>query len=196
MLASPTNPVQSPQAQILPRRKCGPILHNLSVTESIPGLYSLVYVNGSNFLPNGTTFIQFGELGYLPVTYYSSFNLSFVVPLNATSGNYSVKVVNLYTASCKLINKIVFIQTPHSYLQRHNLLLKFTCGGSILEGGCACTGSTRCILNSAYEREKGTLKLKQRHAQSLRATELRAHTHPPITARWVIKYCFGYRSLL
>ena len=57
-----------------------PILASLSVTTSTSGAYSLVYVNGSNFLPNGTTFIQFGGLGYLPVTYYSSFNLSFVVP--------------------------------------------------------------------------------------------------------------------
>ena len=76
-----------------------PNLFSLSVTTSGSGAYSLVYVNGSNFLPNGTTFIQFGELGYLPVTYYSSFNLSFVVPLNAIPGNYSVKVVNLYNGN-------------------------------------------------------------------------------------------------
>ena len=76
-----------------------PILTSLSVTTSPSGAYSLVYVNGSNFLPNGTTFIQFGGLGYLPVTYYSSFNLSFVVPLNAVAGNYPVKVVNLYNGN-------------------------------------------------------------------------------------------------
>lgn len=76
-----------------------PELSNLSVTTSAAGAYSLVYVNGSNFLPNGTTFIQFGNLGYLPVTYYSSFYLSFVVPLNAVQGNYSVKVVNLYNGN-------------------------------------------------------------------------------------------------
>ena len=76
-----------------------PNLYSLSVTTSVSGIYSLVYVNGSNFLPNGTTFIQFGNLGYLPVTYYSSFNLSFVVPLNAVAGNYPVKVVNLYNGN-------------------------------------------------------------------------------------------------
>jgi hypothetical protein len=76
-----------------------PELSNLSVTTSAAGSYSLVYVNGSNFLPNGTTFVQFGNLGYLPVTYYSSFNLSFVVPLNAVAGNYPVKVVNLYNGN-------------------------------------------------------------------------------------------------
>jgi hypothetical protein len=76
-----------------------PNLSSLSVTTSSSGAYSLVYVNGSNFLPNGTTFIQFGGLGYLPVTYYSSFNLSFVVPLNAIPDNYVVKVVNLYNGN-------------------------------------------------------------------------------------------------
>lgn len=76
-----------------------PNLSTLSVTTSSSGSYSLVHVNGSNFLPNGTTFIQFGLLEYLPVTYYSSFNLSFVVPLNAIPGNYPVKVVNLYNGN-------------------------------------------------------------------------------------------------
>jgi hypothetical protein len=76
-----------------------PVLSGLSVTTSKTNTYSLVYVYGSNFLPNGTTFIQFGTYGYLPVTYYSSFNLSFVVPLNAVAGNYAVKVVNLYNGN-------------------------------------------------------------------------------------------------
>jgi hypothetical protein len=76
-----------------------PELSNLSVTTSAAGGYSLVYVNGSNFLPNGTTFVQFGNFGYLPVTYYSSFNLSFVVPLNAGAGTYPVKVVSLYNGN-------------------------------------------------------------------------------------------------
>lgn len=76
-----------------------PNLSSLSVTTSSSGAYSLVYVKGSNFLPNETTFIQFGGLGYIPVIFYSSFNLSFVVPLNAEPGNYSVKVVNLYNGN-------------------------------------------------------------------------------------------------
>lgn len=76
-----------------------PELYNLSETSSDSGAYSLVYINGSNFLPNGTTFIKFGTFGYLPVTYYSSFNLSFVVPLNVLPGNYPVSVVNLYNGN-------------------------------------------------------------------------------------------------
>jgi hypothetical protein len=76
-----------------------PNLLSLSVTTSASGAYSLVYINGSNFLPNGTTFIQFGSFGYLPVIYYSSFTLSFVVPSNAVPGSYPVKVVNLYNGN-------------------------------------------------------------------------------------------------
>lgn len=76
-----------------------PALYSLSVTTTATGAYSLVFINGSNFLPNGTTFVQFGSMGYLPVTYYSSNNLSFVVPLNAVAGNYPVKVVNLYNGN-------------------------------------------------------------------------------------------------
>jgi len=75
-----------------------PILYNLSITTSIVGVYTVVYVTGSNFLPNGVTFIRFGSV-YIPVTYYSSFNLSFVVPLTIVPGNYNVSVVNLYNGN-------------------------------------------------------------------------------------------------
>jgi hypothetical protein len=73
-----------------------PELNGLSVTTSAAKAYTLVYVNGANFFPNDATFIQFGSLGYLPVTYHSSYSVSFVVPLSAVKGDYSVKVVNLY----------------------------------------------------------------------------------------------------
>ena len=76
-----------------------PILSSLSTTSSPFGGYSLVYVNGYNFLPNGTTFIKFGNYGYLPITYYSSSNLSFVVPLDAFINNYQVQVANLYNGN-------------------------------------------------------------------------------------------------
>ncbi len=76
-----------------------PVINGLSVTSSSAGVYSFVHINGSNFLPNGTTFIKFGNYGYLPVTYYSSFNLSFVVPLNASPNNYNVQAVNLYNGN-------------------------------------------------------------------------------------------------
>jgi hypothetical protein len=73
-----------------------PILNNLSIQSSKVGNYAIVYVNGSNYLPNGTTIIKFGNYGVIPITYYSSFNLSFIVPHDASSGTYGVQVVNIY----------------------------------------------------------------------------------------------------
>ena len=76
-----------------------PTLNTLSVTSSIEKAYSLVYITGTNFLPNGTTFIKFGNWGFHPVIFYSSFNLSFVVPQDAPPGNYNVQVVNIYNGN-------------------------------------------------------------------------------------------------
>jgi hypothetical protein len=82
-----------------------PNLFNLSTTTSSAGSYSLVYISGSNLLPNGTTFVKFGS-EYLPIIYYSSFYLSFVVPLNAGVGNYQVQLANLYNGNfCPQINQ-------------------------------------------------------------------------------------------
>ena len=73
-----------------------PIVNSFSVTTSISGQYSLVYVNGSNFFLNGITYVNFGQYQNIPVTFYSSFNISFVVPTDAPKGNYNVVVVNIY----------------------------------------------------------------------------------------------------
>lgn len=75
-----------------------PVIYTLSVTTSAAGVYSLVYINGSNFNPpcNGVTFVNFGSFKNLPVTFYSSFDISFVVPLNAPIGNYDVVVTSVY----------------------------------------------------------------------------------------------------
>jgi uncharacterized protein (TIGR03437 family) len=60
-----------------------------------------VYINGSNFIPtcNGVTYINFGIFKNIPITFYSSFNISFVVPLNATKGTHNVVVVNVYNSN-------------------------------------------------------------------------------------------------
>jgi|LakMenEpi03Aug12_release.lakeMendotaPanAssembly.Ray.scaffolds.fasta_scaffold09651_5 hypothetical protein len=76
-----------------------PSLNNMSITTSIAGSYAKVYVDGYNFLPNGTTVIQFGNYGYLPIIFYSSFNISFIVPINAVIGSYNVRVVNIYNGN-------------------------------------------------------------------------------------------------
>jgi len=78
-----------------------PTINSLSITSSSVGEYSLVQINGYNFLPPsyGTTYVNFGSFTNLPITFYSSFNISFLVPLNATSGIYKVVVVNIYNGN-------------------------------------------------------------------------------------------------
>jgi hypothetical protein len=78
-----------------------PTINNLSVYNNSPGAYSLVNINGGNFLPQcyGNTFVNFGPYKSLPITFYSSFNISFVVPENAPIGFYNVTVVNVYNSN-------------------------------------------------------------------------------------------------
>jgi hypothetical protein len=77
-----------------------PTITSISVSTSVAGSYSLVYINGSNFLPpcNGSTYVMFGNYK-LPITFYSAFSISFVVPLQAASGNYNIVVVNVYNGN-------------------------------------------------------------------------------------------------
>jgi len=74
-----------------------PIINSLSVTSSSYGIYSVVYINGSNFLPG--SYVNFGPFKQLPIIFFSSFNLSFVVPLNAIPDTYNVIVVNVYNGN-------------------------------------------------------------------------------------------------
>ena len=76
-----------------------PEIYSLSVYSSAPGAYSNVLISGKNFLPNGTTYVNFGTYTNIPVSYYGSNNISFVVPGNAISGPYNVIVVNNYTSN-------------------------------------------------------------------------------------------------
>lgn len=76
-----------------------PIIYSLSVYESNVGQYTVVYINGLNFFPNGTTYVNFGIYNNIPITYYSSNNISFVVPTQALFGSYNVVVVNIYNGN-------------------------------------------------------------------------------------------------
>jgi|UniRef100_A0A6C0ARB3 hypothetical protein len=78
-----------------------PAIYSLSVTTSESDVYSLVYVDGNNFLPSvyGTTYVNFGNYKNLPITFYSPNQLSFVVPLNVLIGLYNVTVVNVYNSN-------------------------------------------------------------------------------------------------
>lgn len=74
-----------------------PEIGYMSVTTSVAGKYSFVSLSGQNFLPNGTTYVNFGGYTNIPVTYGSSFNIAFVVPTVAIAGSYNVVVVNVYS---------------------------------------------------------------------------------------------------
>jgi hypothetical protein len=79
-----------------------PTINNLSITSSKKGIYTIVYINGTNFLPPvyGTTFLNFGnEYKNIPILFYTTSQISFVIPLNATIGNYNVVVVNVYNCN-------------------------------------------------------------------------------------------------
>ena len=78
-----------------------PTINSLSVTNSVVGSYSNVMINGSNFLPPcyGYTYVNFGIFKNLPITFYSTSNASFIVPLNALPGSYNVQVINIYNGN-------------------------------------------------------------------------------------------------
>lgn len=78
-----------------------PTINSLSVTSSAVGVYSNVTINGSNFLPPcyGTTYVNFGSFKKLPIIFYSTSTITFVVPLNAIPGTYNVQVVNIYNSN-------------------------------------------------------------------------------------------------
>jgi len=78
-----------------------PVIDYLSVTTSVAGVYTIVYITGNTFQPPciGTTYVNFGSFKRLPITYFSTTSISFVVPLDVTAGNYSVVVVNIYNGN-------------------------------------------------------------------------------------------------
>lgn len=76
-----------------------PIIYSLSTYSSKITAYTVVYITGSNFFPFGTTTVTFGPCTNLPITYYSSFNISFVLPITSnfsiTPGNYVIQVTSV-----------------------------------------------------------------------------------------------------
>lgn len=72
-----------------------PVINSLSITSSQQGNYAQVLVSGLNFFPFGKTVLNFGSYKNLPISYLSSFNISFIVPIDAATGNYNVQVANI-----------------------------------------------------------------------------------------------------
>ena len=88
-----------------------PIIYSLSITESVLGDYSICYITGLNFSKSNTTgnsSVTFGNITNIPVTFFSSLNISFVVPfLHLTPNTYTVQVVNNnYFPSTTYSNKV------------------------------------------------------------------------------------------
>jgi hypothetical protein len=76
-----------------------PVIYQIYPEISALGAYSVVNISGYNFSldgPTGYSTVSFGDIKNIPVTFLSSMNLSFVVPVTGVvSGtSYDVQVVN------------------------------------------------------------------------------------------------------
>jgi hypothetical protein len=77
-----------------------PEIYSLPISDtSVAGAYASVIITGNNFLPNGTTYVNFGGYTNIAISYYGSNNISFIVPPNASPGSYNIVVVNNYTSN-------------------------------------------------------------------------------------------------
>ena len=109
-----------------------PVIYSLSPTESLINDYTVCYINGLNFSKSNTTgnsTVTFGDIKNIPVTFYSSLNISFVLPNNLVAGKYSVQVVNNNYFPSTLYSNIVeynYITDPVIYsLSPSNSVLGF-----------------------------------------------------------------------
>ena len=75
-----------------------PIINQIYPMDSALGAYTVVTILGNNFSldgPNGYSTVTFGSIKNIPVTFLSSMNLSFVVPVQGVpAGINNVQVVN------------------------------------------------------------------------------------------------------
>ena len=103
-----TNPLTDGISQV--EKKCklskgflpniNPIIYSLSTYTSKLNDYTVVYITGENFFPFGSSYVIFGQFKNISITYYSSLNISFSIPLSVfqtnnkliKSGTYDVQV--------------------------------------------------------------------------------------------------------
>ena len=71
-----------------------PVILNLSTNTSKAGEYQIVNITGENFRYNNTQ-VKFGNIPNIAITYNSSFNISFTVPINLVPGTYAVYVTTI-----------------------------------------------------------------------------------------------------
>ena len=67
-----------------------------------------VYILGTNFNTDENTTITFGSYKKIPITFYSSTSISFVIPREAIQGEYNVQVVNTNITGSLYSNIVVF----------------------------------------------------------------------------------------
>ena len=75
-----------------------PEIFYLSIYSSLSGVYTQVNIHGNNFSLGsniGYSVVNFGTYINLPVTFYGSTSISFIIPTNAPPGTYTIQVVNL-----------------------------------------------------------------------------------------------------
>lgn len=120
-----------------------PAIYSLSSTISAPGEYALVYINGQNFTPNNLS-VTFGTITDVPIVFYSSFTISFVVPLYVSEGTYGIQVVannnNTLMSGLLYSNVVDYIIQNYSITGNYsitdtafyNTIITFTGNGTIL----------------------------------------------------------------
>ena len=67
-----------------------------------------LYIGGTNFSTNNITTIHFGNFQNIPIVFFSSTSISFIIPLNAKPGDYMVTVVNSNSVGSLNSNSVIF----------------------------------------------------------------------------------------
>ena len=83
-----------------------PRIEYLSVDNSKAKYYTMVYITGTNFLPPsiGSTYINFGDYKNIPIIFFNTTSIAFIVPQTATFGKYNINVVNVNNVFSKSSN--------------------------------------------------------------------------------------------
>jgi hypothetical protein len=90
-----------------------PVINNLSSVSSKQGVYTVVHLYGNNFANKnskiGTSVVNFGTTHTnLPISFYSSQEISFVVPTRVKKGTYEINVRNLHFPYYLTSNSVTF----------------------------------------------------------------------------------------
>ena len=89
-----------------------PVIYDLSTYASFLGKYTVVHIYGNHFSqygPMGYSVVHFGKEVNLPVSFYNSQEISFVVPINAVPDLYSITVVNINNPIPLYSNSIPYV---------------------------------------------------------------------------------------